>query len=546
MENKLIYFVNGRILIITKDEGERPLHYAIRVKFILDRFNIFPINDLETYSRIYINYCFYNLTYPTNIFTKLQGIVNHDINASKVGSSTSTLNNINMINNNLNNITRNNSSSNNNRKQSIEKFKEELVDQIVEDATSEQIVFENGAILEPVQPLQNNIEIQSSDDHFTGPNLAELNVILEVENQEPLKLEIEDLNELQPAVLDVTDKTIELDTTNIDELNIVEIEPNADPSTMKLIVENTYINESNELENAPIKLTTANGVEIVLEPLPEELLEEPQPLTEQIPEVIEDNIDNNEVGVVQPPLSSVVKFLNSGDENGYLTLEYNAKININGKEFNNALEYCVYLLGGANDNDNTNTNGNGREIGKLKSIVSKSNLTPEVMKECNYQKFAQNPDLKDKLLATDNQEIIYDNDNDNYWGKNWGVKSDNVLGKILMTIRDELKVLKDVYLKQENLQPEIVTMEEPIDIPEPRVEKIIDISANSEKKLTGAEIRTLLRQQEDKNVILDDIVTGDTDVVMSDKSETLALLKSGQRIPYERIVAINGKPVNGI
>ncbi len=62
-----------------------------------------------------------------------------------------------------------------------------------------------------------------------------------------------------------------------------------------------------------------------------------------------------------------------------------------------------------------------------------------VMYEVVKRKFSQNPDLKEKLLATGSKELIEGNTwNDRYWGVCRGV-GQNKLGKILMRVREELK-----------------------------------------------------------------------------------------------------------
>lgn len=63
----------------------------------------------------------------------------------------------------------------------------------------------------------------------------------------------------------------------------------------------------------------------------------------------------------------------------------------------------------------------------------------QVMEDCVRDKFTRNPDLAEKLLATGDEELI----EGNYWGDDyWGVctsEGKNMLGKILMKVRDELK-----------------------------------------------------------------------------------------------------------
>lgn len=62
----------------------------------------------------------------------------------------------------------------------------------------------------------------------------------------------------------------------------------------------------------------------------------------------------------------------------------------------------------------------------------------KLMYELVREKFIQNPDLKQKLLDTNNQELIEGNTwNDTFWGVCNG-QGQNWLGKILMLVRSEL------------------------------------------------------------------------------------------------------------
>lgn len=66
----------------------------------------------------------------------------------------------------------------------------------------------------------------------------------------------------------------------------------------------------------------------------------------------------------------------------------------------------------------------------------------QVMEDLLWQKF-QDPELKAKLLATGDEEIIEINTwNDTFWGQCRG-KGQNNLGKILMRIRDTLNETRD-------------------------------------------------------------------------------------------------------
>jgi ribA/ribD-fused uncharacterized protein len=77
----------------------------------------------------------------------------------------------------------------------------------------------------------------------------------------------------------------------------------------------------------------------------------------------------------------------------------------------------------------------GREVELRKDWDSIKN---GVMKDLVEQKFSNNPDLAEQLLATGNEELIEGNWwNDTWWGVCNG-KGRNELGKILMQIRKKL------------------------------------------------------------------------------------------------------------
>jgi len=66
-------------------------------------------------------------------------------------------------------------------------------------------------------------------------------------------------------------------------------------------------------------------------------------------------------------------------------------------------------------------------------------IKDEVMEDIVRAKFTQSEELKNKLLATGDEELIEANTwNDTYWGVCRG-RGLNKLGKILMKVREELK-----------------------------------------------------------------------------------------------------------
>jgi ribA/ribD-fused uncharacterized protein len=65
-------------------------------------------------------------------------------------------------------------------------------------------------------------------------------------------------------------------------------------------------------------------------------------------------------------------------------------------------------------------------------------IKDEVMYQCVKDKFTRNQDLRQRLIDTDNEELVEGNTwNDTYWGVCRG-RGKNMLGKILMRVREEL------------------------------------------------------------------------------------------------------------
>lgn len=63
----------------------------------------------------------------------------------------------------------------------------------------------------------------------------------------------------------------------------------------------------------------------------------------------------------------------------------------------------------------------------------------DVMRRAVRAKFEQNPDIRAVLLGTGEEELIEDARNDDYWGCGADGTGKNMLGKVLMEIRDALR-----------------------------------------------------------------------------------------------------------
>lgn len=62
----------------------------------------------------------------------------------------------------------------------------------------------------------------------------------------------------------------------------------------------------------------------------------------------------------------------------------------------------------------------------------------EVMRAAVYAKFSQNPELAERLLATGDAELVENSPVDYFWGIGADGSGQNVLGKILMEVREKL------------------------------------------------------------------------------------------------------------
>jgi ribA/ribD-fused uncharacterized protein len=63
----------------------------------------------------------------------------------------------------------------------------------------------------------------------------------------------------------------------------------------------------------------------------------------------------------------------------------------------------------------------------------------DIMREALSAKFTQHPDLKDKLLETRDATLVEHTKNDNYWGDGGDGNGKNMLGELLMELRELIR-----------------------------------------------------------------------------------------------------------
>ncbi len=76
---------------------------------------------------------------------------------------------------------------------------------------------------------------------------------------------------------------------------------------------------------------------------------------------------------------------------------------------------------------------------KERILKNWDNIKLNVMYDAVKAKFTQYPELTQLLLDTKEAKIIEHTENDDYWGDGGDGKGKNMLGKILMKIREELQ-----------------------------------------------------------------------------------------------------------
>ena len=147
------------------------------------------------------------------------------------------------------------------------------------------------------------------------------------------------------------------------------------------------------------------------------------------------------------PVGSAILF-NARERNyGYLSTSYLSQMEIDGKIYYHAEGYYYASKHSeskkATEHIRSVTSPMAARKVSDSYLVSSSTLTRwndtgklRAMKRATLVKFATNTVLRDKLLITGNSPLIYGVTSDPYWGMNSDGNGDNMLGKILMEIRD--------------------------------------------------------------------------------------------------------------
>lgn len=129
------------------------------------------------------------------------------------------------------------------------------------------------------------------------------------------------------------------------------------------------------------------------------------------------------------------------NEYSFLSNFYSAPVTYNGLTYRNSEAAFQAQKNILRSKEFVNLNpSEAKQLGRKVYLRSDwERVKNQLMYEICYNKFTQNATLKDKLLATCEQELVETNSwNDTYWGVCNG-RGQNHLGKILMKLRNDLK-----------------------------------------------------------------------------------------------------------
>lgn len=144
--------------------------------------------------------------------------------------------------------------------------------------------------------------------------------------------------------------------------------------------------------------------------------------------------------------ASKILFYSPYEENGYLSNWYLASLYLKEKIWPSSEHYYqAQKVAGTPNEETVRRMESPRltfEFTRRPEITVRSDweqVKVGVMFEAVYAKFSQNPELKEKLLASSDLEIVENSPVDYFWGIGANGSGENQLGKVLMEVRCQLK-----------------------------------------------------------------------------------------------------------
>lgn len=139
-----------------------------------------------------------------------------------------------------------------------------------------------------------------------------------------------------------------------------------------------------------------------------------------------------------------IKFYKTHESHGFLNNFKKAPFSLYGHTWNNV--ETPYQFKKTFDPEEKKAFFEAKTPREARDLGQKVTIRPDwdqarlfIMYECVRAKFEQNLDLKEQLLATGDEELIEDSPIDYYWGCGADGSGKNMLGKVLMFVRTELR-----------------------------------------------------------------------------------------------------------
>ena len=141
-----------------------------------------------------------------------------------------------------------------------------------------------------------------------------------------------------------------------------------------------------------------------------------------------------------------IKFYREGDDYGYFSNFYFSPIQLKGKIWRTSEHYfqAQKFAGTRHEREirKAVSPSKAARLGRSRSKPLRKDwerIKDNVMRTCLYAKFTQHEDLKQKLLDTGDAILIEHTHNDSYWADGGVGSGKNMLGKLLMELREKLR-----------------------------------------------------------------------------------------------------------
>ncbi|MEN6625270.1 MAG: NADAR family protein [Candidatus Sumerlaeia bacterium] len=141
-----------------------------------------------------------------------------------------------------------------------------------------------------------------------------------------------------------------------------------------------------------------------------------------------------------------IRFYKREGEFGYLSNFAHHEIDVDGKAWPTVEHYFQAQKFAGTEREEvirrTESPMEAAKIGRDRSIPIRpdwEDAKEMIMYKALYAKFTQHAGLKEKLLATGDAELIEHTPNDSYWADGGDGTGKNMLGRLLMIIREKLR-----------------------------------------------------------------------------------------------------------